>query len=199
MVTELTQKQNLYQQAFQSLQESPGVKNSSWLERLRENAMDRFLELGFPSVKEEEWKYTNVVAIARSHFRPTVSSELTPRSNAGVKQLASVPEAGSSQLVFVDGVFRNDLSSFTALPEQVVAIDLSRAIADERYSDIVRTHLARQADYVVNGFTALNTAFINHGALVFIPKNVTVEAPIHLLFIAESERVSNFPRVIIFV
>jgi Fe-S cluster assembly protein SufD len=197
MVTELTQKENMYQEAFQALQEGPGVESSSWLARLRENAMERFLELGFPSVKEEEWKYTNVAAIAKSNFRPTVSSELTPKSNSGMKQLASVPEAGSSQLVFVDGLFRSDLSSLTALPEQVVAIDLARAIADERYSDILRTHLARQADYVVNGFTALNTAFINYGALLYIPKNVTVEAPIHLLFIAESERVANFPRVII--
>jgi len=197
MVTELTQKENLYQQAFQSLQESPGVNSSSWLERLRENAMERFQDLGFPSVKEEEWKYTNVAAIARSSLRPAISSELTAKSNAEVELLASVPEAGSSQLVFVDGVFRSDLSSLSALPEQVVAIDLNQAIADERYSDIVRTHLARQADYVVNGFTALNTAFINHGALLYIPKNVTVEVPIHLLFIAESDGVANFPRVII--
>src|SRR5258708_3737091 len=163
MVTELTQKENLYQEAFQSLQESRGVESSAWLERLRESAMDRFLESGFPSVREEEWKYTNVAAIAKSNFRPARSSELTPKSNTRAKQLTSVPEAGSSQLVFVDGVFRSDLSSLTALPEQVVAIDLTKAIADERYSDIVRTHLARQADYVVNGFTALNTAFINHG------------------------------------
>jgi Fe-S cluster assembly protein SufD len=194
MVTELKQKENLYQEAFRALQESHGV--SSGLQRLRENAMERFVELGFPSVKEEEWKYTNVAAIARTDFKP-VSSEPTPKSEAELKQLDSVPEGRSSQLVFVDGALRTDLSALAALPEQVVAIDLGQAFADERYIDIVRTHLGRQADYVINGFTALNTAFISHGAFVLIPKGITVEAPIHLLFIAESERAANFPRVLI--
>jgi Fe-S cluster assembly protein SufD len=195
MVTELTQKENSYLEAFRAQRESAGVEGSSWLDRLRANAMERFHELGFPSVKEEEWKYTNVAAIARANFQPAVSTAPKPKSDKEL--LKSVPEAHSSQLVFIDGAFRNDLSSLAALAEQVVAIDLAQAIADERYGDVVRAHLARQADYVLNGFTALNTAFMNHGAFVYIPKGVAVEAPIHLLFIAESERSANFPRVLI--
>jgi Fe-S cluster assembly protein SufD len=195
MVTELTQKENSYLEAFRAQRESAGVEGSSWLDRLRANAMERFQELGFPSVKEEEWKYTNVAAIARANFQPAVSSAPAPKSD--IELLKSVPEAHSSQLVFIDGAFRNDLSSLTALPKQVVAMDLAQAIADERYGDVVRTHLARQADYVLNGFTALNTAFMNFGAVVYIPKGVAVEAPIHLLFIAGSERSANFPRVLI--
>ncbi|MDQ1639400.1 MAG: Fe-S cluster assembly protein SufD [Pyrinomonadaceae bacterium] len=195
MVIEL-QKENLYQEAFQALQKSRGVE-SSWLDRLRENAMERFAELGFPSVKEEEWKYTNVAAIARTNFQPASPSAGATQLDAELKQLGSVPEARSSQLVFVDGILRNDLSSLGALSQQVVAIDLDQALADERYSEIVRAHLARQADYVVNGFTALNTAFINRGAFVYIPKGVLVAAPIHLMFIAQSENTANFPRVLI--
>lgn len=197
MVTEVKQKENLYQEAFRALQESRGVESSSWINRLRENAMERFLELGFPSVKEEEWKYTNVAAIARTDFQPTVSSAPASKSGAELKQLGSVPEARASQLVFIDGALQKNLSSLGGLGDQVVAIDLGQAIADERYSEVVRTHLARQADYVVNGFTALNTAFINNGAFVYIPKGLTVEAPIHLLFIAESGRAANFPRLLI--
>jgi Fe-S cluster assembly protein SufD len=195
MVTEL-QKQNLYQEAFQALQKSRGVE-SSWLDCLRENAMERFAELGFPSVKEEEWKYTNVAAIARTNFQPVSPSAGATQLDAELKQLASIPEARSSQLVFVDGILRNDLSSLGALSQQVVAIDLDQALADERYSGMVRAHLSRQADYVVNGFTALNTAFINRGAFVYIPKGVAVAAPIHLMFIAQSENTANFPRVLI--
>lgn len=196
MVTEL-QKESSYQQAFRELQKSGGVEGSSQLGQLREGAMQRFVELGFPSVKEEEWKYTNVAAIARAGFQPAISSEQTPRSEAQLELSSSVPETSSSQLVFVDGGLRKDLSTLTSLPPEVVAIDLGQAMADERYGDIVRTHLARQADYVVNGFTALNTAFISHGAFVYIPKGVVVEAPIHLLFIASSERTANFPRALI--
>lgn len=195
MATELKEKENSYRETFRALQESRGAE-SPWLNRLRQNAMERFVELGFPSVKEEEWKYTNVAAIARSNFQPAGSSEL--QQNLGAElALGSVPEGRSSQLVFVDGILRSDLSSLSALPEQVVAIELAQALADERYSEIARTHLAREADYVVNGFTALNTAFINHGAFVYIPKGVIVEAPIHLFFTVQSESTANFPRVLV--
>ena len=65
MVTEIVSRENSYQQAFRALQESrAATRRLSWLERLRENAMERFEELGFPSVKDEEWKYTNVAPIA---------------------------------------------------------------------------------------------------------------------------------------
>ncbi|HBB88862.1 MAG TPA: Fe-S cluster assembly protein SufD [Blastocatellia bacterium] len=196
MAAELKTKENSYQETFRALQQSRGPE-SSWLDRLRQNAMERFVELGFPSVKEEEWKYTNVAALARSNFQPSSASVPTTQSDAELKQLGSVPEARSSQLVFVDGVLRNDLSSLSALPSEVVAIDLAQALGDERYAEIVRGHLSRQADYVLNGFTALNTAFIDHGAFVYIPKGVTVAAPIHLLFIAQSENTANFPRVLV--
>ncbi len=196
MVTEL-QKENSYQEAFRALQKGGGVVGSSRLSQLREGAMGRFVELGFPSVKEEEWKYTNITAIARADFRPAVSSEQPPASEAELEPISSVPETSSSQLVFVDGALRSDLSVLTALPQQIVAMDLGEAMDDERDTEIVRTHLARQADYVVNGFTALNTAFINRGAFVYVPKDVAVDAPIHLLFIASSERTANFPRVLI--
>jgi Fe-S cluster assembly protein SufD len=195
MVTEI-QKENVYQDAFQALQKDRGTE-SSWLDSLRQSAMDRFTELGFPSVKEEEWKYTNVAAIARSKFQPATPATKTKPSDADLKQLGSVPEARSSQLVFVDGILRNDLSSLSALPPQVVAIDLAQALGDNRYSETVRAHLSRQADYVVNGFTALNTAFINHGAFVYIPKGIRVADPIHLMFIAQSEKTVNFPRVLV--
>src|SRR6266550_2465374 len=170
MATELKAKENLYQEGFQARQESRGPE-SSWLDRLRQNAMERFAEVGFPSVKEEEWKYTNVAAIALSNFAAATTSKEAKQSDAELKQLDSVPEAGSSQLVFVDGMLRSDLSSLGAVSDQVVAIDLAQALADERYSDIARAQLSRQADYVVNGFTALNTAFIDHGAFVYVPKD----------------------------
>jgi Fe-S cluster assembly protein SufD len=198
MITEITTRGNSYQEAFRVLQESRKESRVSWLERLRENAMNSFQELGFPSVKDEEWKYTNVAPIARVDFEPLISADAAGHE-ADAMQLASfgVVEAAESQLVFVNGELRNDLSSLTGLPEEVVAIDISKAIADERYSEIVRKHLARSADYVNNGFTALNTAFVSHGAFVYLPKNVIVKAPLHLLFISDGAQTASFPRVLV--
>jgi Fe-S cluster assembly protein SufD len=196
MVTETAKQNDSFQEAFQTLRESQGEAPAVWISRLRENAMARFEELGFPTTKEEEWKYTNVAPIARAAFKPSFAM---PAGATAATELASfeIPETKDSQLVFVNGRLRNDLSSLTALPAEVVALDLSQALGDERYSEIVRAHLARYADCVANAFTALNTAFTSQGAFVYIPKGVTVAAPLQLLFIsaAETSQVS-FPRVL---
>jgi Fe-S cluster assembly protein SufD len=197
MLTELKQE-NSYQEAFRALQENESESCVSWLARLRENAMDSFQELGFPSTRNEEWKYTNVAPIAKAAFQPPTRGTAAA-NELGANELAgfSVVEAENSQLVFLNGVLRDDLSSLTALPKEVIAIDLARAIANERYSEIVRRHLAREADYVAHSFVALNTAFVSGGAFVFIPKGVVVKAPIHLLFLSEGHRTTSFPRVLV--
>jgi Fe-S cluster assembly protein SufD len=194
MVTELATQKNSFHEAFRALQESTPA---GWLHRLRENAMARFEEIGFPTPKDEEWKYTNVASLARTGFTPLTLEETAAAENDFAR--FGVAETRDSQLVFVNGRLRNELSSLSALPSGVVALDLSEAIADERYSEIARTQLARHADFVANGFTALNTAFTNQGAFVYIPKEIKAKVPLHLLFISdpnERNKLSS-PRVLV--
>jgi Fe-S cluster assembly protein SufD len=197
MVTEIVKRENSYRRAFLELQEQPEDQQLAWLERLRAAAMERFEESGFPSVKDEEWKYTNVAAIAAADFQPV--SQTNAESEVDPQELALLrhSETAQSQLVFINGKLRPELSVLTAIPEGVVALDLAAAIADERYREIVWKHLAQQADYVVNGFTALNTALISHGAFVYIPKGATVSVPLNLLFFADGAPVASFPRVLV--
>ncbi|HKB64357.1 MAG TPA: Fe-S cluster assembly protein SufD [Pyrinomonadaceae bacterium] len=198
MVTEIASSQNSYQLAFRDLQEDHRSERVSWLRRLRANAMDQFTELGFPSVKNEEWKYTNVAPIAAIDFKPSLS-QTTAEGELETEKLVPFRcvETAQSELVFLNGMLRKDLSSLSAIPEEVVAMDLSEAIADERYREIVWKHLAQQADYVADGFTALNTALVSHGAFVYLPKNAVMKAPLHLLFISEGVQTASFPRVLV--
>ncbi len=198
MLTEIVRKENSYRQAFLQLQENREGERVAWLERLRAGAMERFEESGFPSLKDEEWKYTNVAALAAVDFQPS-SLQTSAKGEVdllGLSQFRHL-ETSESQLVFINGKLRQDLSALTAIPKGVVALDLSAAIADERYREIVWKHLAQQADYVVNGFTALNTALISHGAFVYIPKDAIVSVPLNLLFISDGTHVASFPRVLV--
>ena len=70
MVTELVKSENNYQAAFRTL--TPTV---AWLELVRSCAMDRFEQLGFPSVRDEEWKYTNLASLAKESFVPAIGSD----------------------------------------------------------------------------------------------------------------------------
>lgn len=196
----VNKKESSYQAAFQLLQSTANT-SPGWLRRLRESAMDRFDQLGFPSVKEEEWKYTNVAPISKIDFEINTGSPTEIQDTLEARDVLPLGyvEARTSQLVFHNGRLRSDLSSLSGLAEGVVAIDLIDAIADENHGELIREHLARHADYNANGFTAMNTAFLSSGAFVLIPKGVAVESPLHLLFIADPSKanVAAFPRVLI--
>ena len=75
MVTEIVKEENPVSGSVPAAYSNVRpASNPAWLERLRESAMDRFEELGFPSVKDEEWKYTNVAPIAKLDFNPALAS-----------------------------------------------------------------------------------------------------------------------------
>jgi len=191
MVSELVRSENSYQAALRSVRElSPTV---AWLEMVRSSAMDRFEQLGFPSVRNEEWKYTNLAALAKENFVPaTRSEELLDVSGF------AYPETASAHLVVVDGFLREDLSVKTGL-EGVVATDLFSAASDARYNKLVRKYLARDAGYDSNGLTALNTALLQSGVFLLIPKNVKLETPLQITYVADAENSASFPRALIVV
>ena len=190
MVTELVKSENSYQTAFRSVREvSPTV---AWLELVRNSAMDRFEQLGFPSVREEDWKYTNLATLAKEEFVPVTSGSTDARDIARF----TYPETAEAHLVVVDGFLREDLSTKTGLGE-VVAVDLFSAVEDARYNKIVRKYLARNAGYHNNGLTALNTAFVQSGVFLWIPKNVKLEQPLQITFVADVENGASFPRLLV--
>ena len=191
MVTELVKSENSYQAAFRSVRElSPAAP---WLELVRGSAMDRFDQLGFPSVRDEEWKYTNLATLAKESFEPVTSAE---QVDADDVNCFAFPEADGAHLVVVNGFLNEELSLTTAL-EDVVATDLFSAVDDARYNKIIRKYLARNAGYHNNGLTALNTAFIQSGVFVYIPKNVKLEKPLQITFIGGTANSATFPRVLV--
>ena len=88
---------------------------------------------------------------------------------------------GGSRLVFVNGHFAPELSAITKHPG-VKFGSLAAAMGDD--ADFVKQHLGRYANTTDHAFRALNAAFFADGAFIVVPKNVTVEEPVHLLFIA---------------
>src|SRR6266849_4642567 len=199
MSLQLAKEEGAYAAAFRALPQKLGKDEPSWLRRAREDAFARFERIGFPSVKEEEWKYTNVAPIVRSRFTPTVAGATTDASNNGFGSFV-YDEARHSQLVFVNGILQRDLSSVDALPVGVVVIDIGEALVLAEHGAKIRQHFERYVADNENGFTALNTALFSSGAFVFVPEGVTVKAPIHLQFLSDSNNgvaPASFPRVLI--
>ena len=193
MVTEIIESENSYQAAFRTARET--APTVPWLELVRGSAMERFELLGFPTVRDEEWKYTNLATLAKENFVPAATDELDledPQSKFGYTETAG------AHLVIVNGFLRDDLSVTTGL-ESVVATDLFNAAADARYNKVVRKYLARNAGYHNSGLTALNTAFIQSGVFLWLPKNVKLATPLQITFVADGieQNSANFPRLLI--
>jgi Fe-S cluster assembly protein SufD len=150
----------------------------TWLRALRECAFACFYEVGFPTIKDEDWRFTNVNAIAQTPF------ELARKSaapDADTLEPFRIPGA-ACQLVFINGQFAPDLSDFGSLPQGVQVGSLAQAIV--RSSNALESHLGRYVNVERDAFCALNTAFIEDGAYVYLPRRAVLEAPICLLFIS---------------
>src|ERR1700674_3238293 len=196
MSSQFAPQSSSYHTAFRALLEKTGNAEPSWLRRMREDSFAHFERTGFPSVKEEEWKYTNVAAIAKLQFAPAF---LNGRRGSNGFASFMYDEASQSRLVFVNGILRRELSSVAGLPAGVSVIDIGEALAGGQNATTLRESLERAAGSE-SGFTPLNTALFSSGAFVFIPAGVSVAAPILLQFISDSGNGAagaSFPRVLV--
>jgi len=169
----------------------------AWLRDVRESSFSRFNEVGFPTVTEEEWKYTNVAAIARTDFAPVTQPNGTSLTKERL-QTWTYAEA-PARLVFVNGVFRPDLSTAADLPNTVTAVDLKAAAANQEFATVIREAFERQ-DTAINGFVALNDALFTGGLFLKLQRNAIVETPIQLLFVTEAVnggQPAASPRVVV--
>ena len=185
-----------YLEAFQELQRNGHAQDPAWVKSLRDEAILKFGDLGFPVTRRgnEEWKYTNVGPIARVPFRPAAAQ--VKLQNADLQHLG-LGESAKHRLVFIDGSYAPGLSSVAALPAGVRVADLAEAMDSSPV--LLREHLTRHASGEANAFIALNTAFVHHGAFVHIPDGIRVEEPILLLFLntARDEDTVSHPRVLV--
>jgi Fe-S cluster assembly protein SufD len=168
-----------------------------WLARIREAALQRFQSLGFPTTREEEWRFTSVAPIARRTF--TLPTLVPPHDASADVPPLRLPGSLAAELVFVNGTYVAALSRHGALPEGSSVNNLGSVLAAR--GDEVEPHLARIAPFERHPFVALNTAFLDDGARIHLPAGTIVQQPIHLLFITTNSKAGDslmvHPRVLI--
>ncbi len=187
-------KETIYNARFQESIE--GSDQPDWLIELRKKAFDHFTENGFPTTKDEEWKYTDIASLVSSEFG-VPSSESEPSALAGglsieTKDLLDeIDIETGNRIVFIDGILHSELSKLSGLPEGVKVLSFPKASQDETF----KANFSKSVEFDFNGFTALNTAFANQGVFIHVPKNVKVEDPIHIIFLGETDT-ANFTRIL---
>ncbi|WNK19195.1 Fe-S cluster assembly protein SufD [Halomonas piscis] len=164
----------------------------SWIAARRQAGAARFEAVGFPTRRDEEWKYTNVRDIARGNFALTDSDAFSPANAAAL----TLP-VEAHRLTFVDGVYAPALSDLQDLPNGVQVLPLSQAL--EENHEAVGGPLGRLTGVEFSAFTALNTAFMEEGAVIRLADGCVVEKPILLQFLSRENEAPTMchPRVLV--
>jgi Fe-S cluster assembly protein SufD len=177
----------------------PGPKSNghrpTWLTAARGAAFEWVAEHGFPTAKDEDWKYTGVGPIVEVPFEPAAAGTSHRLSSSAIDELAG--NLGGTRLVFVNGYFSPDLSSLTKLPvgATVTSLASARAEESERFAPVLTRSVVEHHD----AFTVLNAALAEDGAFIQLPAGATLDEPIHLVFVsdARSSPIASFPRSVV--
>jgi Fe-S cluster assembly protein SufD len=178
---------------FDRLAAPRAASEPAWLRELRQQGIDRFAAAGFPTTRDEEWKFTSVAPIADRLFVPAHDGQ----SGLAVDQVESWAGAFAGyRLVVVNGAYAPQFSG-GQLPAGVHVASLRSVLATNPAA--VEPYLGRFAAPDREAFTALNTGLFQDGAFVWISPGTIVERPISLLFVSASPQIASVshPRVLI--
>jgi Fe-S cluster assembly protein SufD len=152
----------------------------AWLQELRRAGIERFGAVGFPTTREEAWRFTSVEPLATGTFRPAPSGTPSIARDALARVVFGEPDE-RLVAVFVNGRFAQQLSALDDLPDGVVVGSLADAV--QSHATVVQRHLAQHATAEAGPFAALATAFVEDGAFVYVPRNVVVDLPLQIIFV----------------
>ena len=156
----------------------------AWLSSKRREAMDAFKQLGFPTTRDEEWKYTDITLVANLAATPIFRPDL----NGNAPHIAAkLPfgELAGHRLTFVNGHFAPELSNIKELPAGATIKTMARALEED--GELLAQHFGRHLDWENETFAALNTAFAQDGAFIHLGDDVKLDDSIYLNFISSGQ------------
>lgn len=158
---------------------------------LRQQARQRFMEMGFPTRRHEDWGYTNLIGFMQTHFKLEGSSQVKMADIA--RFLPSYP---ATRIVMLDGWFSEELSDdLSVLPKGTSLESTSDLLAVDEYVDSL---LEQQGNITLEPFAVLNTSLLNDGFNLQVSKNIALETPIFVLHVqTQAQHASNLRNRIV--
>ena len=158
-----------------ALLKTPNGAGPAWAKGMREAALAQARALGFPTVKHEEWRFTNMAPLLQLPLH-TAKDPVRAVSHADVKPFTFGLEG--PRLVFVDGYF----SAAFSTKGKITHARVGNLLGEK--SPELEQYYGRATEPPPEFFAALNAAFFHDGAYVSVPAGNVIEQAIHFLFIA---------------
>ena len=195
-MTQSTITRDKYLSDFKTFSTNGASLAPTWLKQLRESAIRQFERMGFPTTRDERWRFTNLSALTKATFDRVRDCDDDLPSESDLA-LHGLDLAGAHRIVFVNGRYAESLSRLDGIPKNVIVSDLASAV--KLATEPVVRYLARHAKADNNPFTALNTAFVTDGAFIYVPEDVVLETPIQVVYLASVPHQVMHPRSLIVI
>jgi Fe-S cluster assembly protein SufD len=168
------------------------------LDSVQKNALRAFGEMGIPSVKHEEWKYTRIGGLFNKEYTLAANRAASSVTESDLHSVRLPGYEHANELVFVNGVFSFPLSVIRST--QLVVLPLEDA-ASNGFSEIVSKNFGHSARYLRDGINALNTALVSGGVFIHVKKGQITEHPVYIYNIADSRSEAIFaqPRSLVHI
>ncbi len=170
-------------------------KAQSEFNQTKKQAIRQFEALGFPAAKHEEWKYSNVKHLIGADYTFNSKHEVTPELADEIQ----IPGLDGNILYFVNGQYEAGLSSIVSPTSEVTILPLKEAAVSQE--ELVNKYFNTIAKTDEEAFTALNTAFADHGVFIHVAKGKVVTQPIVLCYVSDARRqnVAHQPRNLVII
>jgi Fe-S cluster assembly protein SufD len=168
-----------YAANFEALRAHLPGADLPWLAAERGKAIARFAELGLPSQKVEEWKYSNLSRLAKMEFAPS-EQNVSPNVRSEIAARFARENAQTHRLVFINGHLDSTLSDRADPADGVRVLGVAEAMAED--AELLKRHLAAAPPFNGNALAALNSAFMADGCMVILQPDA--EIALDLLFVA---------------
>lgn len=165
------------------------LQNQDSTKAYRTEAMEAFRKLGFPSIKNEEWRFTNILPIVKTHYELTAATTVDAAQLNKAKSLIEnaysnlFAEGEVYRLVLINGVFATSLSYLPELKGMHLC-EIKEATEQAAFQE----HFGKILNIKDNAFAALNSAMFQDGVFISVEQNVVVEKPVHIIKVILSEQ-----------
>ena len=178
-------------QNFDAFEKSLNGEKLNGLHTRRKEALKKFNELSLPTLKDEEWRYTNISPLFKYNFNVVTGNKKV--SNEVVKKLL-FDEIDAHHLVFINGQYSAENSKLYDLPKGAIIQSIQQTIKNQ--PELIQKYFGKYANHQDQVFTALNAAFIKDGAFIYVPDSKIIERPIHIIFITsvDGDKIITQPR-----
>ena len=172
----------------------PGAEQA-WLRQLRREGIELFGRIGFPSVRDEDWRYTEVRPITGKYFSLPAQTDHRWRLTPAQLRALAIDGYDGLLVVLMNGVFAPDLSSAFDPADGVEVLGLEACLRTR--PEQVKAGLGRFEAERHNGFSALHRAFLRDGVVISSKPGAALRRPIQILHVAGDQRTASQPLILV--